>query len=159
MYIGCDCNYDLCASQRNGDYSKWKWFDYCLYHAIWALSNKEDGAFPVYSGINAVKLDKKSVEKGYFVTYVSTSWSQYIATRFMKDKGMLIQFDVWYKDCMICCDVSWISKFPDECEVIFARNTSDNSHFKCIVTDESKGVQSVCLQKSDFRYPKHPWDD
>eukprot|EP01084_Bolivina_argentea_P282502 483583_1 len=31
LYTGCDCNYDLCASQRNGNFGKWKWFDYCLY--------------------------------------------------------------------------------------------------------------------------------
>eukprot|EP01084_Bolivina_argentea_P270560 460087_1 len=34
LYTGCDCNYDLCKTQRDGDYKKWKWFDYCLYHAI-----------------------------------------------------------------------------------------------------------------------------
>eukprot|EP01084_Bolivina_argentea_P259889 438713_1 len=28
LYTGYDCNYDLCKSQRNGDFSKWKWFDY-----------------------------------------------------------------------------------------------------------------------------------
>eukprot|EP01084_Bolivina_argentea_P308560 533595_1 len=28
LYTGCECNYDLCKSQRNGDYKKWKWFDY-----------------------------------------------------------------------------------------------------------------------------------
>eukprot|EP01084_Bolivina_argentea_P271282 461547_1 len=27
LYTGCDCNYDLCKSQRNGNYKKWKWFD------------------------------------------------------------------------------------------------------------------------------------
>eukprot|EP01084_Bolivina_argentea_P139944 246132_1 len=26
LYTGCDCNYDLCAAQRNGNYKKWKWF-------------------------------------------------------------------------------------------------------------------------------------
>eukprot|EP01084_Bolivina_argentea_P094903 170631_1 len=33
LYTSCNCNYDLCKSQRNDDYDKWKWFDYCLYHA------------------------------------------------------------------------------------------------------------------------------
>eukprot|EP01083_Nonionella_stella_P045837 122868_1 len=35
LYTGCECNFDLCASQRHDDYNKWKWFDYCLYEAIW----------------------------------------------------------------------------------------------------------------------------
>ena len=30
LYTGCDCNYDLCKSQRNGDYHKWRIFDNCL---------------------------------------------------------------------------------------------------------------------------------
>eukprot|EP01083_Nonionella_stella_P008478 24467_1 len=41
LYTGCECNYDLCASQRDGDYNKWKWFDYCLWWAIRTLSQRE----------------------------------------------------------------------------------------------------------------------
>eukprot|EP01084_Bolivina_argentea_P289456 497070_1 len=26
LYSSCNCNYDLCKSQRNGNYKKWKWF-------------------------------------------------------------------------------------------------------------------------------------
>eukprot|EP01084_Bolivina_argentea_P315961 547575_1 len=26
LYTGCECNFDLCASQRKRDYTKWKWF-------------------------------------------------------------------------------------------------------------------------------------
>eukprot|EP01084_Bolivina_argentea_P139945 246133_1 len=29
LYTNCNVNYDLCNSQRNGNYEKWKWFDYC----------------------------------------------------------------------------------------------------------------------------------
>eukprot|EP01084_Bolivina_argentea_P208501 355450_1 len=38
LYTSCECNYDLCKSQRNGDYNKWKVFDYCLWNAILLLS-------------------------------------------------------------------------------------------------------------------------
>eukprot|EP01084_Bolivina_argentea_P179121 309539_1 len=34
LYTGGESNYDLCKSHRNGDYVKWKWFDYNLYNAI-----------------------------------------------------------------------------------------------------------------------------
>eukprot|EP01084_Bolivina_argentea_P152500 266023_1 len=40
LYTGCDSNYDLCASQRKGEYKKWKWFDYCLHGAIFLLSRR-----------------------------------------------------------------------------------------------------------------------
>ena len=74
LYTGCDCNYDLCSSQRNGDYDKWKWFDYCLYGGIKKLSLEEEGRYEVYSGLRGVQMDTKVVTNGYFVTYVSTSW-------------------------------------------------------------------------------------
>ena len=57
-------NYNLCSSQRNGDYSKWKWFDYCLY---WAISiSRKKSVNSVYGGLNNVKLDQKSVENWCF---------------------------------------------------------------------------------------------
>eukprot|EP01084_Bolivina_argentea_P310178 536685_1 len=43
LYTSCDCNYDLCKSQREGDYQKWKWFDLCLCEAIKELNSKETG--------------------------------------------------------------------------------------------------------------------
>ena len=140
----------MCASQRNGDYDKWKWFDCWLYEAIIRLNEREYGSFPVYSGLKNVKLDQKVVRLGYFVTYVSTSWKRKVAENFMgRDKGMIIQFDQKYKShlCVKCCDVSWISKFPDECEVLFARSIGPNigsdmgTNFKCFVLNESNGVQ------------------
>eukprot|EP01084_Bolivina_argentea_P075899 137543_1 len=143
LYTGCECNYDLCSSQRNGDYKKWKWFDYCLYHAIETLSLCEHGSFPVFSGLNSVKLNKKAIENGYFVTYVSTSWNKRVAKAFMKGDGMIIQIDKQFKnnELIYCCDLSWISKFPDECEILFARSIGFGSDgFKCKVLDESKGV-------------------
>ena len=123
MYSGCECNYDLCASQRNGDYYKWKFFDYCLYNAIKKLSQKEKGRYPVYSGLSGVKMDKKIVQSGHFVTYVSSSWRREVSEQFMAGEGMLIHIDERYRDDrnVHCCDVSWVSKFPDECEILFAR--------------------------------------
>eukprot|EP01084_Bolivina_argentea_P167800 291140_1 len=50
LYTSGECNYDLCSSQRNGDYKKWKLFDYCLYWAIRTLSELECGSFSVFSG-------------------------------------------------------------------------------------------------------------
>eukprot|EP01084_Bolivina_argentea_P051808 95277_1 len=125
LYTGCECNYDLCSSQRNGEYKKWQWFDYCLYNAINELSVREKGDFAVYSGLNGVKLNKKKINKGWFKTYVSSSWIKEVATSFMgNDQGMIFQIDKKFKkDGYIkCCDVSWISKFPDEKEVLFARS-------------------------------------
>ena len=152
-YLGCDCNYDLCASQRNGDYHKWKWFDYCLWNAIKELSVREKGQYPVYSGLNGVKLESKTVASGYFVTYVSTSWRKEVSEQFMGGEGMIIHFDEAYKDSkwIRCCDVSWISKFPDECEILFARSLqfrAEGNNFSCKILDDSNGLQMVSLKKN-----------
>ena len=149
LYTGCDCNYDLCAHQRNGDYYKWRWLDYCLYNAIWKLSGAESGRYPVYSGLNGVKMDKKVVTDGFFVTYVSTSWKKQVSEAFMKGQGMMLHIDAQfrYTGFVICCDVSWISKFPDECEILFARALDSGiDKFSCTVLDESNGVQTVSLK-------------
>eukprot|EP01083_Nonionella_stella_P011236 31934_1 len=152
LYTGCDCNYDLCEQQRNGNYIKWKWFDYCLFGAIRKLSHKESGEFVVYSGLNGVKMNKKSVRSGYFVTYTSTTWEKDIAKAFMKGDGMIVSIDKKFKNdrAIKCCDVSWISKFPDECEVLFARSLEYKTletGFVCNVMDAAKGVQMICLKK------------
>ena len=155
LYTGCECNYDLCSSQRKGDYDKWKFFDLCLYEAIDLLSRKEKGRYPVYSGLNGVKMDTKIVTEGYFVTYVSTSWKQKVSEEFMgKNEGMIIHFDEAYRDSgwrVPCCDVSWISKFPDECEVLFARSQGtyrEFNNFTCEIVDEVNGVQTISLKKN-----------
>ena len=89
--LGCDCNYSLCKTQRNGHYHTWKWFDYCLWLAIYELSFVERGSFSVFSGLNGVKMDKKSVKEGYFVTYVSSSWRKEVCKAFMNGDGMIIE--------------------------------------------------------------------
>ena len=117
------------------------------------LSIHENGKYPVYSGLSGVQMDTKVVQSGYFVTYVSTSWRREVSEMFMgKEKGMIIHFDEEYRDYggVYCCDVSWISKFPDECEILFARSVDlwKGNDFKCVVLDESNGIQTVSLSKS-----------
>ena len=106
----------------------------------------------MYSGLNGVKMDRKTIEKGYFVTYVSTSWKKEVSKAFMgKKKGMIIEFDQEHKSGVRCCDVSWISKFPDECEILFARSFRFNE-FRCTVVDESDGIQTISLKERLGQY-------
>eukprot|EP01084_Bolivina_argentea_P310482 537295_1 len=152
LYTGGYCNYDLCSSQRNGDYIKWKWFDFCLYQAIEKLSIRESGSFSVYSGLNHVKMDQKQLKRGWFSTYVSTSWKKEVSQTFMSGTGMMIQIDKSFKDSLVqsCCDVSWISKFQDECEILFSRHIITLNYydgFKCSVLNESNGIQTVLLSE------------
>ena len=145
--LGCDCNYDLSASQRNGDYEKWKFFDHCLYNAIQKLSVQERGIYQVYSGLTGVKMDKKVVKNRYFATYVSTSWRKEVSEQFVAGEGMIIHIDEEYRDTLNCCDVSWISKFPDECEILFSRSTGQYGGFSCVILDQVGGLQTISLKR------------
>ena len=99
-----------------------------------------------------MQLEEKSVPIGYFSTYVSTSWQKEVAEEFMSDKGMIMHFTESFKNNyrIKCCDVSWISKFDDECEILFARHVQGykfNEAFKCEVIDQSNGVQTVMVHE------------
>eukprot|EP01084_Bolivina_argentea_P288778 495703_1 len=123
LYTGGDSNYELCKEQRNGEYEKWKWFDYCLYNAIIKLSKREYGCYKIYTGLSSTNLPHKYVEIGYFKTYVSTSWVREIAETFTDDTGMIFEINETFRQDAICCDVSWISKFGlNECEILIARS-------------------------------------
>eukprot|EP01083_Nonionella_stella_P183504 663381_1 len=78
LYTGCDCNYDLCASQRSGNFKKWIVFDYCLGTAVDKLNHAEYGEYPVYSGVGGVMLEfgKEKSIAGFLSTFTSTSWDK-----------------------------------------------------------------------------------
>ena len=48
LYTGCDCNYAMCAAERDGDYDTWKFFPQLLFNALQRLESDHE---PVaYSG-------------------------------------------------------------------------------------------------------------
>ncbi len=122
------------ACQRNGNYEKWKYFDMCLANAINRLSRHEMFSYPLFSGLEKVLFKENEVREGYFATYLSASKSRDVAITFRGNSGTLIEFEKDIKNCKmgygamqmdmnstnaICCDVSWISKFPEEMIVSF----------------------------------------
>ena len=121
-------------TQRAGDYAKWKWFDRCLSSAIYKLSQSEPAPLPVYSALH--ETSKRATESGRFRTYVSTTRAKEVATQFMggfqrgfqsqtpRDELCLHEIDEAFKNQhnLVCCDVSWISKWTDELEILFARS-------------------------------------
>eukprot|EP00483_Globobulimina_turgida_P012529 UN12552 len=132
LYTGTDCNYKMCEKQRNNDYVTWKWFDYCLFNGIELLSRNETGKFALYSGLNKVKLDRSNVKNGCFKTYQSSSWNVDIAKAFVKADGcgMILVMNEEFRKHTSSCDVSWISKWPKECEVLISRTSWENIVFR-----------------------------
>eukprot|EP01084_Bolivina_argentea_P036459 67457_1 len=153
LYTGCQCNYDLCLSQRNGDYSKWKWFDWCLYHGISDLWKRETSSYSVYSGLDSVQLDRAEITQGYFKTYVSASWNKNVASSFIRNKGMLMELDnITRKHYHYSCDVSWISKFPTEYEILFTRSVLGSTKLIWKVIDNKADIQTAIISLKGYYY-------
>eukprot|EP01083_Nonionella_stella_P077210 210714_1 len=133
LYTGCECNWDLCASQRAGNYNKWHFFDLSLKNAIEKLCRCETGKYTVWSGLKNVKFahqknSNTNVELK-LVTYLSASWDKKQAIDYMKVKdgqelhcALLLEISPHLRQVAPCCDVSWISRFPDEAEILFQKH-------------------------------------
>ena len=118
----------MCKCQRNGNYKKWKYFDLCLYNAIKKLHKIESfdkyRGIKLFSGLNEVQFMSEMENKLiYRSSYVSTSYNRNTALEFAKHNGMLMEFDSQVTEKFVCASLEWISKFPDECEILIARST------------------------------------
>ena len=49
---------------------------------------------------------------------------------FSKQNGMSIEMNQNLIKNFICCTVDWISKFPDECDILIARTMQDNGYYQ-----------------------------
>ena len=124
LYTSGDCNYDLSKEQRKNNYKKWKYFDSLLMQAIVKLNkySKNDlNNKKIYCGLHNVKMQQNIIKNCWFPTYVSASWDKNVSIDFIDKNGMLIEFDKNSANRLICCKVDWISRFPDECEILIAR--------------------------------------
>ena len=86
---------------------------------------------------------ENKLECCYFPTYISTSYNKNVSDQFSRNDGMLIQIgdQIINEKCHKFCSLEWISKFPDECEVLFARTW--NGH---------NGFNATSLQVIDYEY-------
>ena len=146
LYCNGECNHDLCKSQINGTYqTKWPYFDGFLNFAISALGAAEVHFENLYSGLCNVALDIKSLYLNTygiltFKTNVSFSSDVNVAKEFRGAEGMILglnmsrDFGYHYSERMRACEVSWLSKYPTEREVLVAKGSE-------FTIDPSKSVQ------------------
>ena len=137
LYCNGDCNYDLCLSQRDGSYkTKWPIFDALVNHAIEILSQFEEHWENIYSGICGVFYEFKqekindycTFDRIYFTTNVSFTTDLEIAKQFRGSSGMIIGLNMKRSYLVSCgyfkaCDVSWISRYPHEKEILCSRGS------------------------------------
>ena len=142
LYCDGQCNYDLSICQRDGTFSqKWPTFDALLNDAIMHLSAYEAHHENIYTGLSGVLLDIYQLYKQwmftgaisnpvlFFKSNVSFTRDLNVAYQFRGAEGIILGINpkqlsedaVHGHDDIFLCDVSWISKFPFEQEVLFSR--------------------------------------
>ena len=121
----------LCRSQINETYNnKWTYFDLLVDMSIIQLSEFEDHWENIYTGICNVLYQFKNDhhDKVMLKTHVSFTTSLDVAKEFRGDEGMIIGMNV-KRSCVAIsgnfkvCDVSWISRFPSEKEILCRRSS------------------------------------
>ncbi|CAF1429616.1 unnamed protein product [Adineta steineri] len=121
----------------NWHQQKWPIFGAILDSAIRLLykyDERQNRPPLVYHGLRDTEIDKdvfnnhgSQKRDNYFKygTFVSTSWDKEVSLGFMCEKGCLLEIDTSEPPdgCqrLVGADVSWISKFPVECEFLIAR--------------------------------------
>ena len=115
---------DLGWAQRSGKLGKWEVWDQLLMSALLKLHLAELASgkrrTDTYSGLSDIKF--YGAKKGFFTTYVSTSKYKSTAQRFIEAEGMMMYISPAMQREFINADVSWISTFPQEEEILFARS-------------------------------------
>ena len=129
LYCDGECNYDLGKSQRSHTVmKKWPYFHCLLHEAIKTLSPFEIHYEHIYSGICGVSFQIDNEAKhATFKTNVSFSTDLNVALQFRGHSGMVIGMNmkriVTNEVCtesVDACDVSWISTYDIEKEILCA---------------------------------------
>ena len=141
LYCNGECNHNVCQSQRDDTYKvKWQCFDVALNEAIVKLGKFENHCENIYSGLAGVFLDADQVYSHtlaaygfFFKTNVSFSRDLRVAKQFRGNEGSILSLNLergsrcragLFGKLHHACDVSWISKFPMEQEVLVSKFTT-----------------------------------
>ena len=156
LYLNGECVYDMITEQcMNGNYLKWKWFDKCLFDAIDKLSFAQHSSYPIYSFIDGKKYKKKAraFRRGYLNSYITATKSRKIAMTSINHKygGIVIEWNTSFiSKYNKCCNVQWISLFPDEQEIIIQRSVTENKLYGCQVmgqNDKRELLQMITINE------------
>ena len=166
LYCNGDCNHSLCQSQRDGTFkTKWPCFNAALDRAIYILGNYEVHDENLYTGLAGVFWDTNQLYTnglaGFgirFKTNVSFSRDLKVAREFRGNEGLILGINIHRASIDImgktlngyACDVSWISKYPTEQEVLVSKR-----HRLPICVSKSRQIGKkqwiVCNKGDDYK--------
>jgi len=124
LYTATPANYDLTESQLAQNPRKWKYFDQCLLEAIQRLVDRQRITnVDLWCGLCDVFFDYSMVESKHFFlcSHQSSSVCKAVAERFRSDCGTLVKIDANSIPPHYRCDVSWLSPYKAEREVLLRR--------------------------------------
>ena len=161
LYTGDGSTCDLSYSSRINDFTKWPVFLRCVETGIFLLSKFERfNNVKMYAGLCDAKLrvDNDGDETEHQVPRLrSFATTLGVAKGFRGYEGTIlgIHLDDSNNDNYCCADVSWISEYPGEKEVLFVNLPIKFEKEQCII-DESKRCQWINLtpdQSVDEMFP------
>ncbi|ETO30907.1 hypothetical protein RFI_06213, partial [Reticulomyxa filosa] len=85
----------------------------------------------LYCGLKNIRLENiKEIKSGFFISHVSTSDDIQVAQMYRSDRGCILHFHPSMRRSLLIssCDVSWISPFKHEREILFARSEISHMH-------------------------------
>ncbi len=137
LYTGCDLTYGFSNDMRSyGAAPIWKWRFFCqsLHYAVLCLweaseSEKIDMKTIVYSGLEGTVVENHEIDNFWFKTFVSWSVDKKVAASF---KGGVQTSGIVFESPLeslffLAADVSWISRFPHEKEMLMTPNNFPNT--------------------------------
>ncbi|ETO34246.1 hypothetical protein RFI_02848, partial [Reticulomyxa filosa] len=136
LYCGKSCNVQFSYDQIKYKHDRWCYLDYYLQEAIMVLHNHEkfeEHETELYCGLKSVRLENiEEIKSGFFISHVSTSDDIEVAKMYRSGQGCILHFhpSMRRSPYIISCDVSWISPFEHEREILFSRS------FTCFFFDE-----------------------
>ncbi|ETO06868.1 hypothetical protein RFI_30523 [Reticulomyxa filosa] len=130
LYCGKSCNAEFSYDQTKFQYSKWKYLDTWSQDTIVILhghERREEESIELYCGLKKVRLEnEKEIKQGFFISHVSTSDDIQVARMFRSAQGCILHFHPSMRRAqrIYSCDVSWISPFKHEREILFSRSST-----------------------------------
>ena len=124
LYTSTPANYNLTTSHLENNYRKWKYFDHCLMEAIARLGARQQiQNCDLWCGLHNVYFHSSMISDDWLFlsSCQSSSFYKSVAENFRNKFGVLIKIDSDSIPMHYRCDVSWISRYESESEVLLAR--------------------------------------
>ncbi|ETO15459.1 hypothetical protein RFI_21907 [Reticulomyxa filosa] len=127
LYCGRSCNVQFSYDQIQFRHYKWPYLDKSLQGAVMILHSherREEDSTELYCGLKNVRLENiKEIKSGCFISHVSTSDDIQVAQTYRTDQGCILHFhpSMRRSDGIWSFDVSWMSPFKHEREILFSR--------------------------------------